>query len=349
MTLLTNDRLLRAIQHEPVDKTPIWIMRQAGRYLPEYQEVRKQAGSFLTLCKTPELACEVSLQPLRRFALDAAIVFSDILMIPDAMGLKLGFQEGEGPFFERPLRCERDIEKLIIPEPDVHLNFTLETIRLIQRELQGKVPLIGFCGSPWTLAAYIIEGHGKSSFALIQAVLKQREPWLYLLLDKLAQAVSLHLNAQIQAGAQVVMLFDTWGSLLDSADYREFSLRFIQHVMANLLRYHQGRYIPVILYTRGRQPQLMMESGCDVLSVDEHVHLQEARQYVNGRVALQGNMHPDFLRQSPEVIREKVRTILQEYGSGSGHIFNLSQGITPDIAPEHVAVLVDAVHELSAV
>lgn len=347
MDKLKNDRLLRAIWREPVDVTPIWIMRQAGRYLPEYRAVRKKAGSFLSLCKTAELACEVTLQPLRRFALDAAILFSDILTIPDAMGLGLQFKAGEGPYFERPIRCVEDVNKIIIPEPHVHLDYVLTAIRLIQQELNGKVPLIGFCGSPWTLASYMVEGRGKTAFEQVKRAVKNKELWLHQLLDKLAQAVALHLNAQIVAGVQVVMLFDTWGSILDMEDYQIFSLHYIQQIISNLHRQYQGQRIPVILYSRGERLQLMAQSGCDAIGFDWQVNLHKAREQLGGLMALQGNLDPQFLLQSPDIIRQKVASILEEYGRGSGHIFNLGHGITPDVPPEHVAVLVDAVHELS--
>jgi uroporphyrinogen decarboxylase len=347
MIKLKNDSLLRAIWHEPLDSTPVWIMRQAGRYLPEYRQVREKAGSFLALCKTPELACEVTLQPLRRYALDASIVFSDILTIPDAMGLGLGFQEGEGPYFERPLRRLEDIKQLRIPEPEVQLSYVLDAIRLIQQELNGKVPLIGFCGSPWTLASYMVEGKSKTSFSIIQDAVRNKEPWLHLLLDKLAQAVSLHLNAQIAAGVQVVMLFDTWGSILGDEAFREYSLRYTQQTLAHLNREYQGQRIPVIFYTRGNRVSLLADAGCDVLGVDAQVNLRQAREKVGPKLALQGNLDPTCLLQSPEAIRAKVAEVLADFGSGSGHVFNLGQGITPDIPPEHVAVLVDAVHELS--
>lgn len=347
MIKLMNDRLLRAIWREPVDVTPIWIMRQAGRYLPEYRQVRDRAGSFLTLCKTPELACEVTLQPLQRFALDAAILFSDILTIPDAMGLGLGFQEGEGPYFERPVRSAQDVKKICIPDPEIQLRYVLDAVRLIQHELAGKVPLIGFCGSPWTLAAYVVEGKGKSSFSLIQSVVHNKEQWLHILLDKLAQSVSLHLNAQIAAGVQVVMLFDTWGNILNADDYREYSLRYIKQTIAGLHRVYEGRRIPVILFTRGERVALMAESGCDVVGVDSEVNLRDVRAQFGNKVAFQGNMDPGCLRLTPEAIRQQAAQILAEYGRGSGHVFNLGHGITPDISPENVRILVDAVHEMS--
>ena len=346
MIKLKNDRLLRAIWRQPVDTTPIWLMRQAGRYLPEYRQLREQAGSFMALCKTPELACEVTLQPLRRFNLDAAILFSDILTIPDAMGLGLEFHEGEGPYFQKPIRGLKEVQKIEIPQPKEQLAYVLEAIRLIQRGLDGKVPLIGFCGSPWTLAAYMVEGKGKTPMSIIKAAVKNNEAWLHLLLDKLAQAVCLHLNAQIEAGVQAVMIFDTWGSILESEDYQAFSLSYLKQIVANLHREYAGSRIPSILYTRGERIKLMAESGCEVLSVDWQVNLGQARQALGQKVVLQGNMDPDLLHQTPTFIQQKVAQILGEYGKGSGHIFNLGQGMVPTIPPENVAILVDTVHEL---
>lgn len=347
MTKLQNDTLLRSMLKQPVEVTPIWIMRQAGRYLPEYRKVREQAGSFMALCKTPELACEVTLQPLRRFNLDAAILFSDILTIPDAMNLGLEFREGEGPQFARTIRSLTDVELLDIPDPEVDLHYVLEAIRLIQRELNGKLPLIGFCGSPWTLASYMVEGRGKTAFDVIQSAVEKNEVWLHMLLDKLAEAVKLHLNAQIAAGVQAVMIFDTWGSILNLENYQKFSLAYTQKIIAGLQREYRGQRIPVVLYTRGKYIQAMAQAGSDVLGVDWNINLTIAREQVGAKVALQGNMNPDFLKQSPEIIKQKVATILAEYGPGSGHIFNLGQGITPDISPDRVAFLVDTVHELS--
>jgi len=349
MTRLKNDRFLRTIWREPVDATPIWIMRQAGRYLPEYREIRKKAGSFLKLCKTPELACEVTLQPLARFPLDAAILFSDILTIPDAMGLGLYFKEGEGPAFERPLRCERDIVELTIPDPEVGLRYVLDAVRMLQHELSGKVPLIGFCGSPWTIATYAVEGSANKSFPAIQALMHENPHLLHRLLDKLAEAVSLHLNAQIQAGVQAVMLFDTWGGMLDTIHYQEYSLHYIEQVISHLTRETAGKRVPVILFTKGggQWLKLMTKSGCDVMGVDWLVHLGNARNEIGGRVAIQGNMDPSILYQSPEVIQAEVARILEEYGPGSGHVFNLGHGIPQDVLPENVAVLIDAVHSLS--
>jgi uroporphyrinogen decarboxylase len=349
MTQLKNDRLLRALRRQPVDVTPIWIMRQAGRYLPEYKKVRAEAGSFMKLCKTPELACTVTLQPLARFPLDAAILFSDILTIPDAMGLGLSFREGEGPVFERPIQRVEDIRALSVPDPEMSLGYVLDAIRMVKHELNGKVPLIGFCGSPWTIATYMVEGKSNKAFPKIKHMLREDPHALHQLLDVLAQSVSMHLNAQIKAGVQAVMLFDTWGGMLDTPDYQEFSLRYCQQIMANLIRENEGQPVPVILFTKGGAQwlELMAHSGCDALGLDWMINMNEARLRVGKQVALQGNMDPQFMYRTPEEIREEVARILQSYGPGSGHIFNLGHGILPDISPENVAVLVDAVHEFS--
>lgn len=345
----TNDRFLRTIWGEPVDATPIWIMRQAGRYLPEYRQIRQKAGSFLTLCKTPELACEVTLQPLKRFPLDAAILFSDILTIPDAMGLGLYFKEGEGPGFEKPLRSEKAIQEVVIPTPEVDLTYVLDAIRLIKQELAGRVPLIGFCGSPWTISTYAVEGSANKAFPAIQKLMQENPALLHTLLSKMAKAVALHLNAQIEAGVQAVMIFDTWGGLLDTPEYQAYSLRYVADVISQLTREKNGVRIPVILFTKlgGKWLKLMADTGCDVLGLDWLVNLTKAREEVGKKVALQGNMDPIILYQSPEVIRREVARILEEYGTGSGHVFNLGHGIPQDVSPDNVAVLVEAVHTLS--
>jgi len=349
MIELKNDRFLRVIQHQPVDMTPIWVMRQAGRYLPEYREVRQQAGSFLTLCKTPELACKVTLQPLDRFPLDAAILFSDILTIPDAMGLGLRFIEGEGPVFERPIQSARDVAALSMPDPETELKYVLDAVRMIHHELAGKVPLIGFCGSPWTMATYMLEGRANKEFPKIRAALREQPQVLHALLNLLAQSVAEHLNAQIKAGAQVVMIFDTWGGMLDTPHYEEFSLNYVRQIISQLIREYNRRRIPSILFTKNGHDwlEIMAQSGCDVLGVDWQVHMGHARERVGHQVALQGNMDPGLLLKTPEEIHAHVERILAEYGKGSGHIFNLGHGITPDVPPENVAVLVDAVHSLS--
>jgi uroporphyrinogen decarboxylase len=349
MASLKNDRLLRALLREPVDVTPMWIMRQAGRYLPEYRATREKAGDFRTLCGTPELACEVTLQPLRRYRLDAAILFSDILTVPDAMGLGLYFTEGEGPHFERPVRSKRDIDALGVPDPEQELRYVVDAVRLIRRELDGAVPLIGFAGSPWTLATYMVEGGGSKEFAHIKRMLFDEPAWLHQLLEVLARAVTVYLNAQIAAGAQAVMVFDTWGGVLTPRDYREFSLRYMQRITDGVTRELDGRRVPLILFTKngGQWLEALAATGCDALGVDWTTDLRDARARVGDRVALQGNMDPAVLYASGERIRAEVATVLDSFGAGSGHVFNLGHGIHPHIDPDRVAILVEAVHELS--
>ena len=349
MTLLKNDIFLKALLKQNIDRTPVWMMRQAGRYLPEYRQVREQAGSFMKLCTNPELACEVTLQPLRRFAFDAAILFSDILTIPDAMGLGLGFTEGEGPKFERPLRTAEDIKKLPIPDPVIELGYVIDAVSLIRKNLQGSVPLIGFSGRPWTLATYMIEGGSSKSFKKVKGLMYNDPALMHILLDKLAQSVASYLNAQIRAGAQAVMLFDTWGGMLASEDYAEFSLYYAKQVRELLITEYDGQLIPTILFTKGGGLWLesMADSGYDALGLDWQTDIAKARARVGGKVALQGNMDPVALYANPDVITEKVKTVLQKYGQGSGHVFNLGHGILPDINPEHVKAMVDAVHRYS--
>ncbi len=349
MSTLKNDRFLRALLREPVDMTPVWMMRQAGRYLPEYRATREKAGDFLSLCQNPELACEVTIQPLERFPLDAAILFSDILTIPDAMGLGLYFEEGEGPRFERPVQDKAAIDALPVPDPEEELRYVMDAVRTIRRELDGRVPLIGFSGSPWTLATYMVEGGSTKNFALSKGMMFDRPDLMHALLDKLAQSVTSYLNAQIAAGAQAVMIFDTWGGTLTPADYREFSLAYMQRIVEGLTREAEGRKVPVVLFTKGGGQWLeaMADTGCDALGLDWTTDIGEARQRVGGRVALQGNMDPSTLYASPEVIRKSVARILESYGHGSGHVFNLGHGIHPGIDPEHAAAMVEAVHELS--
>jgi uroporphyrinogen decarboxylase len=346
MAELKNDRFLRALLRQPVDRTPVWIMRQAGRYLPEYRATREKAGSFMQLCMNPELACEVTLQPLRRFPLDAAILFSDILTIPDAMGLGLYFAEGEGPNFRHPLRTAADIERLPVPDPEDKLRYVMDAVRVIRRELDGSVPLIGFAGSPWTLATYMVEGGSSKEFARIKKLMFDEPALAHKLLATTARAVTLYLNAQIAAGAQAIMIFDTWGGVLTARDYKEFSLRYMQEIVANLTREADGRKVPVILFTKGGGPWLetIADSGCDAVGLDWTCDLGMARQRVGHKVALQGNMDPSVLYASPERIRAEVGSILASYGQGNGHVFNLGHGIHTGINPDHVAVLVDAVH-----
>ncbi|MDF1582596.1 MAG: uroporphyrinogen decarboxylase [Methyloprofundus sp.] len=350
MNELKNDRFIRALLKEPVDKTPIWMMRQAGRYLPEYRELRAQAGSFMNLCTNPELACEVTLQPLERFDFDAAILFSDILTIPDAMGLGLYFTEGEGPKFERPVRTAADIDKLPIPDPEIELKYVMDAVRLIRKNLNGRVPLIGFSGSPWTLATYMVEGSSSKTFSKVKGLMFEQPLLMHKMLDKLAQSVASYLNAQIASGAQVVMLFDTWGGSLGTEEYIEFSLRYAQQVRALLNTNVNGQKVPTILFTKGGGQWLeaMADTGYDALGLDWQTDLKLARARVGDRIALQGNMDPITLYANPEVIKAKVGMILEKYGAGSGHVFNLGHGILPDINPEHVKAMVDAVHDLSA-
>lgn len=347
--MLQNDRLIRALLRQPVDRTPIWIMRQAGRYLPEYRATRERAGDFLTLCKTPELACEVTLQPLERFELDAAILFSDILTIPDAMGLGLRLIEQQGPTFNQRLECRADIEALPVPDPETELRYVPDAVRLIQQSLKGKVPLIGFAGSPWTLATYMIEGGSSRDFVRSKSLLYDEPDSLHILLDKLASATCGYLNAQIAAGVDAVMLFDTWGGILTPQAYREFSLTYMRRIIEGLVRERDGRRIPVILFSKGAGHSLgpMAISGCDAIGLDWTTDLGIARALVGDRVALQGNLDPAVLRARPEVIHEHVAAVLAGFGAGSGHVFNLGHGITPDINPDHVSALVSAVHELS--
>jgi len=350
MTPLKNDRLLRALLHEPVDLTPVWMMRQAGRYLPEYRATRARAGDFMQLCKTPDLACEVTLQPLARFPLDAAILFSDILTVPDAMGLGLYFTEGEGPRFKHPVRTEADVRALGVPDPHQELGYVVEAVRVIRRELDGRVPLIGFSGSPWTLATYMVEGGSTKTFSRIKGLMFENPALIHQLLAVLAEAVTAYLNAQIQAGAQAVMLFDTWGGVLTTRDYQAFSLNYMRQIIQGLQREHEGRRVPVILFSKDGSEwlELMADSGCDALGLDWKIDIGEARARVGDRVALQGNMDPCVLYASPERIRREVQEILRSYGSGNGHVFNLGHGIHPEINPEHAAAFIDAVHSFSA-
>lgn len=346
---LKNDRLLRALLRQPVDTTPIWIMRQAGRYLPEYRETRARAGDFMTLCQTPELACEVTLQPLARFDLDAAILFSDILTIPDAMGLGLYFSEGEGPKFKKTITCATDIDALSTPDPNEDLRYVMDAVSLIRRELDGKVPLIGFSGSPWTLATYMIEGGSSKNFSSAKGLLFEQPKLMHTLLRKLAIAVTDYLNAQIAAGAQAVMIFDTWGGILTTRDYLHFSLNYMQQIVEGITRNYQEQTIPIILFTKEGSEWLeyQMATGCDALGLDWKLPIGVARERVGEKVALQGNMDPCLLYASPERIKEEVACILASFGQGNGHVFNLGHGIHPQINPEHVQVLVDTVHELS--
>ena len=349
MSELKNDRLLRALLSQPVDATPVWIMRQAGRYLPEYRARRQQAGDFMSLCRNPQAACEVTLQPLERFELDAAILFSDILTIPDAMGLGLYFEEGEGPRFRKPVQSAKDIELLPVVNTSSDLPYVLDAIRLIRRELNGRVPLIGFSGSPWTLATYMIEGGSSKDFARIKTMAYSNPDLLAVLLEKLTASVTDYLNAQIAAGAQAVQIFDTWGGVLSGPAYRQFSLNYMAQIVSGLNTESEGRKVPVIIFTKGGGAWLeaIAATGCHAIGLDWTQDICEARTRVGNQVALQGNMDPAILRAPQTVIEDEVARILDGYGQGTGHVFNLGHGVTPDIDPQRVAALIDAVHNLS--
>jgi uroporphyrinogen decarboxylase len=351
---LLNDTFLRALMRQPTEYTPIWLMRQAGRYLPEYNATRSRAGSFLGLAKNPDYATEVTLQPLDRYPLDAAILFSDILTIPDAMGLGLDFQAGEGPKFARPVRTEDDVARLAVPDIDATLRYVTDAVSQIRRSLidaQGRqrVPLIGFSGSPWTLACYMVEGGGSDDFRTVKSMLYARPDLMHRILDVNAKAVAAYLNAQIEAGAQAVMIFDTWGGALADGIYQRFSLHYIQQVVAQLKREHDGVKVPVITFTKGGGLWLeeIAATGVDAVGLDWTVNLAKARERVAGKVALQGNIDPSVLFAPPSTIRIEARAVLDSYGNHPGHVFNLGHGISQFTPPEHVAELVDEVHRHS--
>ncbi len=349
MTKLKNDTLIRALLRQPTEYTPVWLMRQAGRYLPEYNQTRARAGDFLSLCKNPDFATEVTMQPLARFPLDAAILFSDILTIPDAMGLGLYFAEGEGPKFERPLREEWEIRALTVPDPAVHLRYVMDAVAQIRKTLDNQVPLIGFSGSPFTLACYMVEGCGGTDFRQIKTMLYQRPDLLHHILNINAQAVIAYLNAQIESGAQAVMIFDTWGGALSHNAYQEFSLRYMSQILAGITREHGGVRIPAVVFTKGGGLWLesIANSGCDAVGLDWTVDIAEARRRIGHKVALQGNLDPAVLFAAPEVITAEVEKILAGYGNGSGHVFNLGHGISQFTPPESALTLAEAVHALS--
>lgn len=351
MIELKNDRFLRALMRKTVDITPVWMMRQAGRYLPEYRKVRAEAGDFMALCTNPERACEVTLQPLERYDLDAAILFSDILTIPDAMGLGLFFEPGEGPRFHNPLRNEKDINKLSVIDPYKDLSYVVDAVTNIRRELNGRVPLIGFSGSPWTLATYMVEGKSSRDFLISKTMMFNQPDLMHQLLNILTESVIVYLNAQIKAGAQAIQIFDTWGGMLSFHAYKEFSLQYMKKIVDGLIKENEGRKVPVILFTKGGGQWLdeIVTSGCDAVSLDWTTNIGIARKSVGDKVCLQGNMDPAILRSNPKRIKEEVEAILMQFGGGTGHVFNLGHGITPDIKPENVRVFIDAVHELSSV
>ncbi|NIB39337.1 uroporphyrinogen decarboxylase [Pseudomaricurvus alkylphenolicus] len=350
MSELKNDRFLRALLKQPVDITPVWMMRQAGRYLPEYRATRAKAGDFMSLCMNPEMACEVTLQPLDRYPqLDAAILFSDILTIPDAMGLGLYFETGEGPRFKKSVTTAADIEALPVVDTLKDLSYVTDAVATIRRELNGRVPLIGFTGSPWTLATYMVEGGSSKDYRRTKAMLYDQPAVLHLLLDKLVLSITDYLNEQIRAGAQAVQIFDSWGGALSYAAYQEFSLNPMKRIIEGLIKEHDGRQIPVILFTKGggQWLELMVDSGATALGLDWTCDIGHARRRVGDKVALQGNMDPAVLYAKPERIREEVASILKAYGNGSGHVFNLGHGVTPEVDPAHAGAFFEAVHELS--
>jgi len=349
MLRLKNDTLIRALLRQPTAYTPVWIMRQAGRYLPEYNRTRARAGSFLELCRNPDLATEVTLQPLSRFALDAAIVFSDILTIPDAMGLGLHFVEGEGPRFERPLQHEAAILRLAVPEPRQHLRYVLDTVRQAHDALAGRVPLIGFAGSPFTLACYMVEGGSSTDFHAFKTMLYSRPQLAHHLLEINCRAVIAYLNAQIDAGADVVMIFDTWGGLLTTSAFHEFSLAYLKRVVDGIQRQRDGEPIPSIIFTKGGGQWIreIVATGCAAVGLDWTVDIGAARAHIGQDVALQGNLDPAVLLSSREVIRHEAQQVLAAFGPGSGHVFNLGHGVSQFTPPQNVGVLVDAVHEYS--
>ena len=349
MTQIKNDRFLKALLRQPVDKTPIWVMRQAGRYLPEYRQTREKAGDFLTLCKTPELACEVTMQPIERYPLDAAILFSDILTIPDAMGLGLSIIEKQGPMFEKTIRSESDLKQIGVPDPEQDLDYVMQAVRVIKRELDNAIPLIGFSGSPWTLATYMVEGRSSKQYETIKSMLYDQPKLLHSLLSVLERSVADYLNAQISAGVNAVMIFDTWGGILSGPAYREFSLQYMQNILNQLNRTHDGQQIPVILFSKGAGlwVDTIVATGCDAIGLDWTQDLGEVRQQVGDKVALQGNMDPAVLYSSEQAITQEVARLLASFGKGSGHVFNLGHGIHPEVDPENMATLVDAVHRLS--
>jgi len=346
---LKNDTFLRALLRQPTEYTPLWMMRQAGRFLPEYRATRKEAGSFLGLCKNPDYATEVTLQPVDRFPLDAAILFSDILTVPDAMGLGLYFSEGEGPKFERTVRDEAAVKALHTPDIATDLKYVTDAVSQIRKSLDGRIPLIGFTGSPWTLACYMVEGGSSNDFATVKTMAYKEPKLLHQILSKTAETVTQYLNAQIEAGAQAVMMFDSWGGALSHYAYHEFSLPYMQQIVDGLIKEKDGVKIPNIVFTKGGG--LWIESianiGCDAIGLDWTMDIGVARQKVGEKVALQGNLDPLVLFAPPEAIEAEVEKVLSSYGFGSGHVFNLGHGISQYTDPEHVAVLVKAVHELS--
>ncbi len=351
MSQFKNDRFIKALLREPVDRTPVWLMRQAGRYLPEYRELRSQKPSFVEFCKSPELACEATLQPLRRYDLDAAIVFSDILVIPEAMGMHLEFVNNEGPVFRDPIRSATDLSRLKDITPEVDLDYVLETITKVTHELNNDLPLIGFAGSPWTVATYMVEGGGSKMLRMIRSMLYREPEILEQLLEKITTATIAYLSAQVKAGARALMVFDTWGGVLSTEAYQQFSLRYMQRIAEQVTRTIDGHKIPLIFFTKngGQWLELIADSGCDGVGLDWTMNIADARARVGDKVALQGNLDPYLLFASPDRIKQEVRQIIESYGKGSGHVFNLGHGVDKDTPPEHVAALVEAVKDYGTI
>ncbi|MBS0285895.1 MAG: uroporphyrinogen decarboxylase [Proteobacteria bacterium] len=342
-------RFIKALKRQPVDCTPVWFMRQAGRYLPEYRAIREKVGGFMGMCKNPEIACQITLQPLKRFSLDAAIIFSDILTIPDAMGLGLHFKTNEGPHFERTVRTKQDVENLPIPDMQSDLGYVSEAVRLTAHEIQHHTPLIGFCGSPWTVATYMVEGKSSKHFSTIKNMLYSDPKLLHALLKKITTASALYLEAQIQAGANAVMIFDSWGGALEYNSYLQFSLPYMQEIVTHLKTKPSTKDTPIILFTKngGQYLEHIAQTGCAAIGIDWTVDIAQARSRVGHLVALQGNLDPCVLTANPENIVREVKSVLDRYGKGSGHIFNLGHGITPDINPDNVQVMIDTIKQYS--
>lgn len=354
MNDLKNDLYLRALRGEKVERTPIWVMRQAGRYLPEYRATRKQAGDFLTLCKTPDLACEVTMQPIDRFGLDAAILFSDILTIPDAMGLELVLEEGIGPVFNKPVRSVEQIKQLGVPDMEDDLGYVMDAVRVIRKELNGRVPLIGFTGSPWTLASYMVEGSGSKDFRRIKGLMFESPEATHQLLQTVTDSVIAYLKAQVAAGVQSLMVFDTWGGMLSTANYQAFSLAYMTQIVTAMKTDELTKEIPIVLFTKGggQWLEMMADTGCDGLGLDWTVDIAQAKQRVGDRVILQGNMDPVIMNTGPAQVEEHALQVLASYGhhqpSDRGHIFNLGHGIQPFAKPENMQALVQTVQSQSA-
>ena len=346
---MKNNRLINALQGKPVDCTPVWLMRQAGRYLPEYRSFRSQVENFMDFCKIPELACEATLQPLARFDVDAAIIFSDILTIPEAMGMELSILPDRGPILPHPIQCQEDVDQLVSTDVNESLAYVMKAIALVRQELAGKLPLIGFSGSPWTLACYMVEGCGNHIFHRVRAMLYRAPEMLHTLLIRLTEMIIAYLNAQIEAGVEVIMVFDTWGGLLTPQTYQTFSLYYLTQIARSMTRHRHGKFIPLIFFTKqgGQWLEMTAKSGCDAVGLDWTIDIGHARALVGDRVALQGNLDPAILLAKPQDIQHAAKAIIQAYGPGSGHVFNLGHGVHETTPPDHVGILVDAVHQLS--